>query len=671
MSDPVDIDVVVPVHNALALTRACVEALLADSRAPRLRVFIVDDASDRHTAAYLDSVAARDARVRCLRNAENVGFLKSCNAAMRAGDAPLVLLLNSDAIMPTGALARMVACMHSHARIASVNPLTNRASQIDLQMPPGSNFASLNEHLGQRSPTYPDIVTGVGFCMLLRRAALDDVGLFDEAFGFGYCEESDLCMRLTTRGWRTVIADNCFVFHRGSASFSGRDQRYLANRKEFDRRWAEEYRRQFSEFQAKAPLDPIRAELVRQERWDPLPEVWQTAREARQMLRQFAPLQLVRTLVRGSLRVMRNRRPVFQPQQLERIDRPGRLRVTYVLHRTVVAGGVLSVIQLVNELVKLGVEARIATLFLDPSVRSWTPMLSEPIVFRDADELQRSFPCSDIAVATHWTTAPWVASICQTKRARIPVYFVQDYEPWFAADGNAGEAQRIAATYEAFEHLIVKSDWLAGKLAEHGKSTHKVPLGMDLDVFYPRDVPREPDLIVAMARPRTPRRGFSTLVEALRQVRQSRPNIRIALFGDAQLDASAIPFPFDDLGVLSDQNALARLYSRATVFVDSSDFQGFGRCALEAMACGAAAVVTGVGGVVEYARDRATAMVVGPRDPAAIAHATLALLENDALRHYVSHEGRAEAERFALSAEARRTRDLLMRIAGHDPGTGA
>src|SRR5690606_13825756 len=134
--------------------------------------------------------------------------------------------------------------------------------QIDLPMSPGSNLASLDAVLASRSASYPGVVTGVGLCMLLRRRALRQVGLFDEIYGFGYCEESDLCMRLTTQGWRTVVADNCYVYHRGSASFKNRNERYLANRKEFDRRWAQEYRRQFNEFRQRAPVDVIRAELA-------------------------------------------------------------------------------------------------------------------------------------------------------------------------------------------------------------------------------------------------------------------------------------------------------------------------------------------------------------------------------------------------------------------------
>src|SRR6185295_15813545 len=65
----------------------------------------------------------------------------------------------------------------------------------------------------------PEIVTAHGFCMLIRRAVLDAVGPFDEAFGRGYGEENDLCERAKAAGFEVRLCDDLFVWHRGGASF--------------------------------------------------------------------------------------------------------------------------------------------------------------------------------------------------------------------------------------------------------------------------------------------------------------------------------------------------------------------------------------------------------------------------------------------------------------------
>jgi len=658
-STGVAVDIVVPVHNALALTRNCVESVLADPQRPPSILWLVDDASDSTTGRFLRDTAERDASVSVLRNGHNLGFLRSCNRGIDAGSAPFVVLLNSDVIVTPGWLQRLLRCAASDERIASVNPLTNRASQIDLGMPPGANFVGVDAVLARRTPAYPDIVTGVGFCMLLRRRALDEVGLFDEAFGHGYCEESDLCMRLTTRGWRTVVSDDCYVYHRGSGSFRDRDARYLRNRALFDQRWSGEYTQQFREFRLRNPLARVRAEIAAPTVWDPIPRLWETARELRAAR---SPLQGARALVRGALELPHVRRPVPRPDHVRAFERPGALRVTYILHRTVVAGGVMSVIQLVNELVRLGVDARIATLFLDPAVRKWAPLLSEPMVFRSEKELLREFPHSDVVVATHWTTAGWAQALVAAGRARIPVYFVQDYEPWFFPESESAARARVEATYSDYEFLVVKSEWLRDLLRALGREPVKIPLGMNLSIYYPRDVPRRRARVVAMARPRTPRRGFDTLVAALGHLQKSHPSAEIVLFGDDAIDAGRLGFPVQNLGLIADQERLAALYSSADVFVDSSHFQGFGRCALEAMACGAAAVVTDVGGVAEYARNGTTALCVAPREPVALARAIGALLDDAPMRDRIAREGQAAAMRFCHRKEARSTATFLTEL---------
>ncbi|MGB2680030.1 MAG: glycosyltransferase family 2 protein, partial [Candidatus Competibacter sp.] len=243
-------DIILPVHNGLSLLRDGLDAVMAYTPRRDCRLLIVDDASDPVVAAWLrERAAERPDWVTLQRQDENLGFLETCNRAMARGDSQYLVLLNSDVLVAPNWLERLLACAESDPRIAAVNPLSNRADNIDLPMAPGASYLAMNAYLArERQGRCHDVVTGVGFCLLLRRTALDHVGLFDPIYGHGYCEESDLCMRLTAAGFRTVAAEDVYVFHRGGGSFSDGQARYLRNRRVFDQRWGADYRRQFRAF---------------------------------------------------------------------------------------------------------------------------------------------------------------------------------------------------------------------------------------------------------------------------------------------------------------------------------------------------------------------------------------------------------------------------------------
>lgn len=653
-------DIIVPVFNSLSYVQECLHSILAFTQINNYQLIIIDDASDTHTRQYLDTLAAVHPHIILHHNPDNQGFVRTCNFGISLGNAPFVALINSDVVVTPGWLERLIACAESDARIAAVNPFTNHASQINLPIAPGANFLGMDEYLQNHAlTTAADVVTGVGFCLLLRRSALDRVGTFDEIYGRGYCEESDLCMRLTTHGYRTVVAGNIFIYHKGRGSFTDRNERYRHNRAIFDSRWREEYLRQFRAFQRSDPLGPSRALFATRQRWDPKPVVWETARAMLTAGQRHKWLSLAHSALSGTLHLLKARRPIITPEFVHQFSRPKRLRVTYILHKLIVAGGVLSVIQIINQLILLGVEARIVTLFEDLEIYNWTPLYTRPILFRDEHELLQNFPDSDIAVATLWTTAPWVAELVHRGRARTAVYFLQDYEPWFFPEVETTARARVRATYPLIPHRIVKSDWLQGMLAQEGYSTHKILIGMNLAQFYPRDVARSRLVVLAMARPRTPRRGFEPTIAALAQIKAARPEVEIVLFGDRFLNQQNIAFPFRNEGVVTDQNRLAEIYSEATVFLDGSDFQGFGRCGLEAMACGSACVLTNVGGVSEYAQDNVNALLVPPQRPDLFANAILQLLNDDKLREGLVRAGLETAQRFCHHREAKETLEFF------------
>ena len=223
------IDIVVPVYNAPADVRICVESVLAHLRSD-VRVVVIDDASpDPAIGVFLAELeAGAHPQVLVLRNERNLGFTATANRGMALSRAD-VILLNSDTIVTPGWLDAMMHCVATDESIGTVTPFSNNAEIcsfprfcVNNAWPEGDDPAPLAATIASAAvPTYPDLPTGVGFCMFVRRALLDAVGPFDMAFGLGYGEENDLCLRAARAGWRNVLADNAFVVHTGGRSFAG------------------------------------------------------------------------------------------------------------------------------------------------------------------------------------------------------------------------------------------------------------------------------------------------------------------------------------------------------------------------------------------------------------------------------------------------------------------
>jgi len=215
--------IVVPVFNAPDATRRCLRAV-ARTVSRQTRVVVIDDAStDPAISAVLDELPAHWVRV---DNEENLGFVASANLGMVLTSPADVVLLNSDTCPTKGWLEALCRCARSDASIASITPLTNhgeiasipRFCQANPWPEEPERWAEACRAAGP--PDYPEVPTGVGFCLFLRRRCLDHIGMFDELlFGRGYGEENDWCQRAIKAGWRHVLCDDAFVAHQGGASF--------------------------------------------------------------------------------------------------------------------------------------------------------------------------------------------------------------------------------------------------------------------------------------------------------------------------------------------------------------------------------------------------------------------------------------------------------------------
>ena len=652
------VDIILPVYNALTYVADCIESITKYTHQDKYNLYLINDGSDSKTSEFLKSKAKYHKNISLIVNECNKGFLRSCNIGFQISTSAYVVVINSDVLVVDYWLERLLDCVRSDECIATANPLTNYAANINLPIPSGANYQSMDWVINKESSTnYPDIVTDAGFCMLIRRSALNDLGMLDKIYGRGYFADLDLCMRLTANGYRTVVADNVYVFHKGKVSSKDLGDKKLKNRKIFDERWLGEYNRKLKKLKKLKkddPLKDIRARLTPKQRWDPHPTLREAYRVIRNKYREKDYIGFISSAIKGTFALPKATTDFVTPEFVESLTRPNVLKVTYVLEKMVVAGGVLSVIQLVNELILLGVEARIVSLYKYPEIDDWK-LYTTPIIYKNEKELQKNFPQSDIVVATHWTTAKWIAEIVNNKRAKVSAYFVQDYEGWFFPEHNTQSRQQVSETYKLISNKIVKSNWLRNLLKKDGYESHKILLGMDLSIFYPRDIQESRGItVLAMARPRTPWRGFKSLIAALEKVKDVRPDINICLFGD-YLDKYKIPFEYIDRGVISEQDELAQLYSNSDIFVDASEFQGFGRTALEAMACGTSCVVTNVGGVSEYARNGYNCISVPPNDAECLANAILRLAKDHNMREELRKGGLNTVTKFCHKREAKET----------------
>ncbi len=216
----------------------CLRSLHAHPPSRSHEIVVVDNASS-------DESVARTRRdwpsVQLLELPTNGGFARACNVGFRHTDSPLVLLLNSDTIVPSGELDRLVEALLSDDDCAVAGPrLIDGAGQIEISwghmigpfnelrqkalvrlhaigVPPVTAFVSRRAH----QVRFPDWVSGA--CLLVRRSDAETVGYLDERF-FMYAEDVDFCAALRSRGRRILFTPAAEVQHLRGRSVSAAPQ---------------------------------------------------------------------------------------------------------------------------------------------------------------------------------------------------------------------------------------------------------------------------------------------------------------------------------------------------------------------------------------------------------------------------------------------------------------
>lgn len=637
------VDIIVCVHNALEDVTACLNSVVRHTLPP-YRLILVDDGSDAPTRDYLEEFARTQGAV-LIRNEQAGGYTRAANKGLAASDAAWSVLLNSDTIVTPYWLDRMVACGESYNRIGLVGPLSNAASWQSVPgvmradgdweenpLPQGMTLEEWAQTIATISPKVrPRVGFLNGFCLMIRKELRRAIGEFDEAaFGAGYGEENDYCLRASKAGYELVVADDAFVWHTQSRSYSHERRRELCERAD-------------KALHAKHPSEAIFAALRHTENHAAL------------------------NGLRARIRVMQERRDLMR-QTFQRYE--GK-RVFFILPAVEAGGGGNVIVREAQALSEMGVDAEIINLSLNGAgFEKNYPQCRVPVRYiPDPAEIARVAQQADVLVATLFTTVDWLAQFVEPLADKpILAYYVQDFEPYFFAESDP-RYQQAWQGYTKIKgmKLVCKSRWNRDELRKQtGVETSVIGPSYSWDVYYPLEAKAragEKVRVIAMVRPSTPRRAPELTMRVLARLKRELGSaVDITIFGvsskDKALKQLDTAFPHRNAGTVTPEE-VAKMLAASDVFLDFSTYQAMGLTALEAMASNVAVVAPISGGSGEFITHEESGLLVDTADEEACYAAAKRLVQDHALRQHIQQHALGVAVQYYPEKSARALLDAV------------
>lgn len=224
-----NITIVIPVYGDWETLNICIESLKKCASKDNTIMLVNDHGPEWEMIEknILKAIEGCD-NFKYYLNAENLGFVKTCNRAVMELDTTDndILLLNSDTQVTEGFDVEMQEVLYLHEKHGAVCPRSNNATllTIPVKNSTGTHLSeeqSYHTFLQMQSilPRYSILPTGVGFALLIKRKLIRQFGLFDEIFGKGYNEENDFCARINQYGYNVAMANRAYVYHYESRSF--------------------------------------------------------------------------------------------------------------------------------------------------------------------------------------------------------------------------------------------------------------------------------------------------------------------------------------------------------------------------------------------------------------------------------------------------------------------
>lgn len=353
------------------------------------------------------------------------------------------------------------------------------------------------------------------------------------------------------------------------------------------------------------------------------------------------------------------------------------MRISFVLSSLRLSGGERVVVEFTNRLAQRGHTVyliapgqsvdleHLPELVANVSIlESAYPRREQPGILdhlRLALSLSRTVPACEVVVSTHTptTVSAWLAARVW-QRTRL-LWLHQDYELMFANRPVERFLLRHAARWH--DHVLAISDSIYEGVQQQ-KSAKVTLVGEGLshaELFKPqaghRTVEEGSKTILYVGDSR-PRKGLADFLLASERVYDQGHDVRLLIVSKEPLQLqTCVPFEFVHRPTIVE---LADCYARCDLFVSASWGEGFGLPPLEAMACGAAVVLTDSGGVRAFARHEENCLMVPPRQPELLAKAIEHVLTDPALADRLRRNGPPTAAQFTWSAAVDRFEQAVL-----------
>ena len=262
-SDAPRVSVVIPVYNKIAYTVACLRSLAQHADATPFEVIVVDDGSSDATAVRLAQIDG----LRVLRNAQNLGFVGSCNAGAAAARGEFVFFLNNDTVVTAGWLQALLCCFSEEAdaglvgaRLVYPDGRLQEAGGIVFRDGSGWNYGRFDDPGDPRYGFRRETDYCSGAAILIRRELFQRLGGFDARYAPAYYEDTDLAFAVRAAGLKVYYEPRATVIHfegisAGTDTTSGMKRYQVVNRDKFREKWAAALAHQ------PAPIDDARDAL--------------------------------------------------------------------------------------------------------------------------------------------------------------------------------------------------------------------------------------------------------------------------------------------------------------------------------------------------------------------------------------------------------------------------